>query len=146
MFRNFLCYLVIIAVFLLIVLFVWQSPPPICMWYHWIDTEQPAWALQELKDRGRRAWASFYEAEREEKEAEERKKALAARKAEKARILKWKQQEAEERAARRHAEEQGAKRRREEQRQIYRQRAAEAEAAEKRGDTSGKFPRWTQDQ
>ena len=49
------------------------------MWYHWIDTEQPAWAVQELKDRGRRAWASFYEAEREEKEAEERKIALAAR-------------------------------------------------------------------
>ena len=116
------------------------------MWYHWIDTEQPAWAVQELKDRGRRAWASFYEAEREEKEAEERKIALAARKAEKARILKLKQQEAEERAARRHAEEQGAKRRREKQRQIYRQMAAEAEAAEKRGDTSGKFPRWTQDQ
>ena len=127
-------------------LFLWKSPPPICMWFHWIDTEQPAWALKELKDRGRRAWASFYEAEREEKEAEERKIALAARKAEKARILKLKQQEAEERAARRHAEEQGAKRRREEQRQIYRQRAAEAEAAEKRGDTSGKFPRWTQDQ
>ena len=103
-------------------LFLCQSPPPICMWYHWIDTEQPAWAVQELKDRGRRAWASFYEAEREEKEADERKKALAARKAEKARILKLKQQEAEERAARRHAEEQGAKRRREEQRQIYRQR------------------------
>ena len=43
------------------------------MWYHWIDTEQPAWALKELKDRGRRAWASFYKAEREVKEAEERK-------------------------------------------------------------------------
>ena len=132
--------------FLFMVLFLWQSPPPICMWYHWIDTEQPAWAQQEIKDRGRRAWKSLRDAEREEKEAEERKIALAARKAEKARILKLKQQEAEERAARRHAEEQGAKRRRDEQRQIYRQRAAEAEAAEKRGDTSGKFPRWTQDQ
>ena len=98
--------------------------------------------MQEFKDRGRRAWASFYEAEREEKEAGERN----ARKAEKDRIRKLKQQEAEERAARRHAEEQAAKRRREEQREIYRQRAAEAEAAEKRGDTTGKFPCWTQDQ
>ena len=124
------------------VLFLWQSPPPICMWYHWIDNEQPAWAVQELKDRGRRAWASFYEAERKEKEAEQRK----ARKAEKARFRKLNQQEAEERAARRHAEEQGAKWHREEQRQIYRERPAEADAAEKRGDTTGKFPRWTQDQ
>ena len=95
---------------------------------------------------GGRAWASLREAEREEKEADERKIALAARKVDKARILKLKQQEAEERAARRHADEQGANRRREEQRQNYRQMAAEAEAAEKRGDTSGKFPRWTQDQ
>jgi hypothetical protein len=111
------------------------------MWFHWIDTEQPAWAVQAIKDKARRAWASFYEAEQDEKEAAERK----ARNAEKARIRKLKQQEAEERAARKRAEEQGAKRRREEQRQIYRERAAQAEAAEKRGDTAGKFPRWTQD-
>ena len=91
------------------------------MWYHWIDNEPPAWAVQELKDRHRRAWASLREVEREETEADEGKSALAACKAEKARILKLKQQEAEERAARRHAEEQGTKRRREEQRQIYRQ-------------------------
>ena len=116
------------------------------MWYHWIDTEQPAWAVQEIKERGRRAWASLYDAEREENEAEERKRALAARTVEQARIRKLKQQEMEERAARRYAEEQGAKRLREEQRQIYRERAAEAEAAEKRGDKSGKYPRWTQDQ
>ena len=75
--------------------------------------------MQELKDRPRRAWASLREVEREEKEADERKIALAARKAEKARIKKFKQQEAEERAARRHAEEHDAKRHREEQRQIY---------------------------
>ena len=59
----------VIFVFLLMVLFLWQSPPPICMWYHWIDTEQPAWAVQEIEERSRHAWASFHKVEREQKEA-----------------------------------------------------------------------------
>lgn len=51
------------------------------MYYRWIDTEMPAWAVTEIHERSRRAWNSFY--------AEERcKKAEAEEKAEQERELK----------------------------------------------------------
>ena len=43
------------------------------MYYRWIDTEKPAWAVTEIPERSRRAWNSFYAKERCEKaEAEEK--------------------------------------------------------------------------
>uniref|UniRef100_A0ACD5YIQ9 Uncharacterized protein n=2 Tax=Avena sativa TaxID=4498 RepID=A0ACD5YIQ9_AVESA len=56
-------------------LFVMQSPPPLCIWYRWIDTEQPEWALREIEERSRRAWQNFHEDERREKEAEKHRAA-----------------------------------------------------------------------
>ncbi|XBI73049.1 hypothetical protein VPH35_066876 [Triticum aestivum] len=49
------------------------SPPPLCMYYRWIDTEKPAWAVTEIRERSRRAWNSLFAEERREKaEAEEK--------------------------------------------------------------------------
>uniref|UniRef100_A0A8I6WF42 Uncharacterized protein n=1 Tax=Hordeum vulgare subsp. vulgare TaxID=112509 RepID=A0A8I6WF42_HORVV len=49
------------------------SPPPLCMYYLWIDMEMPDWAVIEIRERGRRAWASLDLEERCEKaEAEEK--------------------------------------------------------------------------
>ena len=43
------------------------------MYYHWIDTEKPAWAVTEIRERSRRAWNSLFAEERREKaEAEEK--------------------------------------------------------------------------
>ena len=43
------------------------------MYYRWIDTEMPAWAVTEIRERSRCAWNSFYAEERREKaEAEEK--------------------------------------------------------------------------
>ena len=43
------------------------------MYYRWIDTEMPDWAVTEIRERGRRAWASLDLEERCEKaEAEEK--------------------------------------------------------------------------
>jgi hypothetical protein len=39
----------------LMLLFVLQSPPPLCRWFHWIDTEQPDWTRQEVEEKHRRA-------------------------------------------------------------------------------------------
>uniref|UniRef100_A0A8I6YRM2 GRF-type domain-containing protein n=1 Tax=Hordeum vulgare subsp. vulgare TaxID=112509 RepID=A0A8I6YRM2_HORVV len=36
-----------------------SSPPPLCMYYRWIDTEMPDCAMTEIRERGRRAWASL---------------------------------------------------------------------------------------
>src|SRR5664279_964891 len=55
-------------------MFVLQSLPPLCMWYRWIDTEQPEWAVRDVKERHRRAWESFFAEERRE-EAEAKEKA-----------------------------------------------------------------------
>jgi hypothetical protein len=46
---------------------------------------------------------------------------------------------------RREAEEERRKKNREAERERMKERAAQAEAAEKRGDTTGKWPCWTQD-
>jgi hypothetical protein len=67
-------YLVMLFFDVLVTLFVLQSPPsPLCEWYHWIDMEQPAWALHEIEERQHRAWASIHEDERQEEEAARRK-------------------------------------------------------------------------
>ena len=43
------------------------------MYYRWIDTEMPAWAVTEIRERSRRAWNSLFAEERREKaEAEEK--------------------------------------------------------------------------
>ena len=43
------------------------------MYYRWIDTEKPAWAVTEIRERSRRAWNSLFAEERREKaEAEEK--------------------------------------------------------------------------
>ena len=43
------------------------------MYYRWIDTKKPDWAVTEIRERGRRAWASLDVEERHAKaEAEEK--------------------------------------------------------------------------
>jgi hypothetical protein len=37
-----------------------QFPPPLCKWFHWIDKEHPAWAIQEIDDINRHAWDPFF--------------------------------------------------------------------------------------
>jgi hypothetical protein len=56
-------YLVVLFFDVLVTLFPLQSPLPLYQWYHWIDTEQPAWALREIEERQRRGWARFHEEE-----------------------------------------------------------------------------------
>ena len=48
-------------------LFVLQSSPPVCKWFHWIDKEKPEWTHKEVEEKHRRAWARFFEEERWEK-------------------------------------------------------------------------------
>jgi hypothetical protein len=72
-------YLLVFYLDVLVTLFLLQSPPPLCQWYHWIDTEQPAWALRQIEKRQRRAWERFQEEEeRQEEEAAQRKAAQEA--------------------------------------------------------------------
>jgi hypothetical protein len=122
----------------LVRLFLLQSPPPLCQWYHWIDTEQLAWALRQIEERQRRAWERFQEEERQEEEAAQRKAAQEAYNEEK-------RQRIAEGKRRREAEEERRKQIREAERERKKEMAAQAEATEKRGDTTGKWPRWTQD-
>nr|XP_051220482.1 uncharacterized protein LOC127338402 [Lolium perenne] len=65
------------------------SPPPLCKWFHWIDTEQPDWAREEVEEKQRRAWATFFEEERWEKvranEKAERERRIRKLRAEQAR-------------------------------------------------------------
>jgi hypothetical protein len=62
-------YLVVLFFDVLVTLFLLQSPPTLCQWYHWIEVEQPSWAFREIEERQRRAWARFHEEERREEEA-----------------------------------------------------------------------------
>ena len=132
----------------LILLFVLQSPPPLCKWFHWIDTEQPEWARKEVEAKHRRAWARFFEEERLEKvranEKAERERQIRELRAEQARNREANQKRMDDEAARRYAEEEVRREAREAERKRLRERAAEAQAAEERGDKSGKWPRWTQ--
>uniref|UniRef100_A0A8I6Z7P5 Uncharacterized protein n=1 Tax=Hordeum vulgare subsp. vulgare TaxID=112509 RepID=A0A8I6Z7P5_HORVV len=124
------------------------SPPPLCMYYRWIDTEMPDWTVTESRERGRRAWASWDLEERREKaEAEEK----AAQKKE------WEEYCVEHRAfldemIRKNQEEKlrleevyrQREQAREAERERKRERARAAKAAEEASDGKGKYPRWTQ--
>nr|XP_051212015.1 vicilin-like seed storage protein At2g18540 [Lolium perenne] len=125
-----------------------QSLLPLCKWFHWIDKEQPEWAREEVKEKGRCAWARFFEEERQEKahanDKAERERHIQKLRAEEARNREVNQKRMDEEAARRYAEEEVRKEGRETERKRLRERAAEAQAAEKRGDRTGKWPRWTQ--
>jgi hypothetical protein len=131
-------YLLVFYLDVLVTLFLLQSPPPLCQWYHWIDTEQPAWALRHIEERQHRACERFQEEERQEEEAAQRKPAQEAYNEEK-------RQRIAEGKRHREAEKERRKQIREAERERKKKRAAQAEAAEKRGDTTGKWPRCTQD-
>nr|XP_051203620.1 uncharacterized protein LOC127317138 [Lolium perenne] len=124
------------------------SPPPLCMWFHWIDQEQPDWARREVEEKQRRAWAMFHEEERFEKaianDKAERERQIQKLRAEQARNREVNQKRMDDEVARRYAEEEVRREAREAERKRLRERAAEAQAAEERGDKSGKWPRWTQ--
>ncbi|XP_051220759.1 uncharacterized protein [Lolium perenne] len=124
------------------------SPPPLCMWFHWIDQEQTEWARREVEDKQRRAWARFHEEERFEKaianDKAERERQIQKLRAEQARNREVNQKRMDDEAARRYAEEEVRREAREAERKRLRERAAEAQAAEERGDKTGKWPRWTQ--
>nr|XP_051208381.1 uncharacterized protein LOC127325610 [Lolium perenne] len=112
------------------------SPPPLCKWFHWIDTEQPDWACQEVEEKHRRAWATFFEEERWEKvranEKAERERQIQKLRAEQARNREVNQKRMDDEAARRFAEEEVRREAREAERKRLRERAAEAQAAEER--------------
>jgi hypothetical protein len=131
-------YLLVLYLDVLVTLFLSQSPPPFYQWYHWIDTEQSVWALRQIEERQRGAWERFQEEERQEEEVSQRKAAQEAYNEEK-------RQRIAEGKHRREAEEERRKQNREAERERKKERAAQAEAAEKRGDTTGKWPCWTQD-
>jgi hypothetical protein len=98
------------------------------------------WARRynKIEERQRRAWERFQEEERQEEEAAQRKAAQEAYNEEK-------RQRIAEGKRRREAEEERRKQIREAKRERKKKRAAQAEAVEKCGDTTGKWPRWTQD-
>lgn len=121
-----------------VILLLMQSPPPLCQWYCWIDTEQPDWAVEEIKERGRLAWARLRMEEEMEKYVEQRN-------AEKAEEQRYMHEKKEERKRLIEEEKQRQQELREADRQRKRERAAQAQAAEERGDNKGKWPRWTQD-
>ena len=118
------------------------------MYYRWIDTKKLDWAVTEIRERGRRAWASL--------DAEERRaKAAADEKAEQER--EWQEYCVKQRAfldeMKKKNREEGLRlaevyRQREEareaERQMKKERARAAKAAEEAGDGKGKYPRWTQ--
>nr|XP_051189936.1 uncharacterized protein LOC127303219 [Lolium perenne] len=85
------------------------SPPPLCKWFHWIDTEQPDWARQEVEEKHRRAWATFFEEERQEKARAnakaERERQIQKLRAEQARNREVNQKRMDDEAASRFAEE-----------------------------------------
>nr|XP_051212570.1 uncharacterized protein LOC127330377 [Lolium perenne] len=124
------------------------SPPPLCMWFHLIDQEQPEWARREVEEKQRRAWARFHEEGRFEKaianDKAERERQIQKLRAKQARNREVNQKRMDDEAARRYAEEEVRREAREAERKRLRKRAAEAQAAEERGDKSGKWPRWTQ--
>jgi hypothetical protein len=94
-----------------------QSPPPLCKWYHWIDTAQSAWAAREIQRRYRAAWASFHEEERREEEK-------AREKENQEKIREERRLKAEERRLKAEAEEARSKDFREAARERKREKAA----------------------
>ena len=118
------------------------------MYYRWIDTKMPDWAVAEIRKRGQRAWASFHREEQREKaaaeqKAEEERELNEHRAKQKLFFQSWKK-ENEEALLRMEAEERMRKEAREAERQRKKERASEAKAAEDAGDGKGKYPRWTQ--
>ncbi|XBI95572.1 hypothetical protein VPH35_032005 [Triticum aestivum] len=124
------------------------SPPPLCMYYHWIDTEKPAWAVTEIHERSRRAWNSLFVEERCEKaEAEEKaeqERELKEYYAEQHHFFQEMGRKNREEARRMEEQERQRKEAREAERQRKKERAREAKAAEEAGDGKGKYPCWTQ--
>ncbi|XBI08086.1 hypothetical protein VPH35_135881 [Triticum aestivum] len=124
------------------------SPPPLCMYYRLIDTEMPAWAVTEIRERSRRAWNSFYAKERREKaEAEEKaeqERELKEYYAEQRRFFQDLGKKNREEAHRMEEQERQRKEAREAERQRKKERAREAKVAEEADDGKGKYPRWTQ--
>jgi hypothetical protein len=45
------------------ILFGLQSPPVLCKWFHWIDTEKPYWGCRDIEERHCRAWSKFFKEE-----------------------------------------------------------------------------------
>ena len=124
---------------------VLQSPPPLCLWYRWIDTEQPEWAVRDVEERHRRAWESFFGEQRRE-EAEAKEKANRDTRMLQRREEQRQRMEAREAAEQRRKEAREADREaREADREIKKERARQAQAAEEAGCSKGKWPRWTQD-
>ncbi|KAK1645747.1 hypothetical protein QYE76_063552 [Lolium multiflorum] len=119
-----------------------KSPPPLCKWFHWIDTEQPDSAWKEVEEKHCRAWATFFGEERQEKARAnakaERERQIQKLRAEQARNREVNQKRMDDEAARRFAEEEVRREAREAKRKRLRERAAEVQAAEERGDKSGK--------
>uniref|UniRef100_A0A8I6WIR8 Uncharacterized protein n=1 Tax=Hordeum vulgare subsp. vulgare TaxID=112509 RepID=A0A8I6WIR8_HORVV len=118
------------------------------MYYRWIDMEMPYWAVTEIRERGRRAWATLDLEER-------RAKAEAEEKAEQKK--EWEDYFVEQRAfidemIRKNQEEKlrleevyrQREQTREAEREIKRERARAAKAVEEAGDGKGNNPRWTQ--
>ena len=118
------------------------------MYYRWIDTEMPAWAVTEICQRSRRAWNSFYAEERREKaEAEEKaeqERELKEYYVEQHRFFQDLGKKNREEARRMEEQERQRKEAREAERQRKKERARQAKAAEEAGDGKGKYPRWTQ--
>uniref|UniRef100_A0A8I6X2R5 Uncharacterized protein n=1 Tax=Hordeum vulgare subsp. vulgare TaxID=112509 RepID=A0A8I6X2R5_HORVV len=118
------------------------------MYYRWIDTEMPDWAVTEIRGRGRRAWASLdleesrTKAKAEEKAAEKKEweeycvqqrafldEMIRKNQEEKLRLVEVYRQRQEAREA---------------ERERKRERARAAKAAEEAGDGKGKYPGWNQ--
>ena len=118
------------------------------MYYRWIDTEMPAWAVTEIRERSRHAWNSLFAEERREKaEAEEKaeqEKELKKYYAEKRAFFGDLLKKNREKQRRLEELERQRKEAREAERQRKKERAREAKAAEEAGDGKEKYPRWTQ--
>ena len=140
--------LVFLLISSLTLLFVLQSPPPLCMYYRWIDTKMPDWAVTEIRERGHRAWESFYREERREKavaeEKAEQERELNEYRAEQKLFFQGLLKKNREEGLHMEEEERQRKETREAERQRKKERAREAKAAEDAGDGKGKYPRWTQ--
>uniref|UniRef100_A0A8I6XQG8 Uncharacterized protein n=1 Tax=Hordeum vulgare subsp. vulgare TaxID=112509 RepID=A0A8I6XQG8_HORVV len=124
------------------------SPPPLCMYYRWIDTEMPDWEVTEIRERGRRAWASWDLEERRDK-AEAEEKSAQKKEWEEYCVEQWafldemirKNQEEKLRLEEVYRQRKQA---REAESERKRERARAAKAAEEASDGKGKYPRWTQ--
>lgn len=124
------------------------SPPLLCMWYRWIDTEMPDWAVEEIKTRSQNTWQRFHAEERAEKaaaqEKEEQEREMKEHREEQHRWIDEALRKNREKALEMQEEERRRKDAREAERERQRERAAVAKATEERGDTGGKWPKWTQ--